>query len=125
MRALWILVIVAACGGSSSHVGSVRFANAPTVWKVDDRRDVPTVPADNLYLRTSYYVESFYRLARRSLRAERDRRALGTNALDEVPDSTWFTNRKNLTPEDIRRGPLPDTPERYLPWTIKSGKSGG
>lgn len=125
MRALWILVVIAACGGSSSHVGPVRFANAPAVWKVDDRRDVPQVPKVNLYLRTSYYVESFYRLARRYLRVERDRRALGTNALDEVPDSTWFTNRKNLTPADIRRGPLPDTPEHYLPWTIKSGKSGG
>jgi len=35
----------------------------------------------------------------------RDRRALGVNALDEVPDSTWFTNRigvRELTP---RRGP--------------------
>lgn len=124
MRALLVLLLVAACG-TSSPVGPVRFANAPAVWKVDDRHDVPKVPKSNLYLRASYYVESFNRLARRSLRIERDRRALATNALDEVPDSTWFTNRKNLTPDDIRRGPLPDTPERYLPWTIKSGKSGG
>jgi hypothetical protein len=124
MHRLWILIVFAACRGGSP-IGPVRFANAPPVWTVDDRHDVPKVPETNLYLRTSYYVESFHRLARRSLRLERDRRALGTNALDEVPDSTWFTNRKNLTPEDIRRGPLPDTPERYLPWTIKSGKSGG
>lgn len=124
MRTLVILSLVAACGGTSP-IGPVRFANVPVVERVDDRRDVPKPPRTNLYLRASYYVESFYRLAKRSFRIERDRRALGTNALDEVPDSTWFTNRKNLSPEDVRRGPLPDTPERYLPWTIKSGKSGG
>jgi len=124
MRALLLLALVTACG-ASSPIGPVRFANAPAVWKVDDRQNVPETPKTNDYLRASYYVESFYRLARRHLRAERDRRALGTNALDEVPDSTWFTNRKNLTPEDISLGPLPDTPERYFPWTIKSGKSGG
>ncbi len=124
MRSLWILFIVAACG-SSSTIGPVRFANGPTVWKVDDRHDVPKAPETTLFLRTSYYVESFYRLARRNLRLERDRRALGINALDEVPDSTWFTNRKPVSLEDIQRGPLSETPERHLPWTIKSGKSGG
>ena len=124
MRSLWILVIVAACGGSSP-IGPVRFANAPTVWKVDDRHDLPKAPKTTLYLRTSYYVESFHRLFRRSMRLERHHRSIGINALDEVPDSTWFTNRKNLSLEDIQRGPLFDTPERHLPWTIKSGKSGG
>ncbi|MDQ3336559.1 MAG: hypothetical protein M4D80_15435 [Myxococcota bacterium] len=95
------------------------------MWKVDDRRDVPKAPSKRPYYRASYYVESFHKLVRRGLRLERDRRALGINALDEVPDSTWFTNRRGLTPDDVRRGPLPDTPERHFPWTIKSGKSGG
>jgi hypothetical protein len=125
MRMLLVLVILSACGGSPSAIGPVRFHNQPIVWKVDDRRDVPKPPSKRPYYRASYYVESFNKLVRRGLRLERDRRALGTNALDEVPDSTWFTNRRGLTPDDVRRGPLPDTPERYLPWTIKSGKSGG
>jgi len=126
MRALFALVaLTVGCGGSSSQIGPVRFANQPVIWKVDDRRDVAKPPESRAYYRASYYVESFYGLAKRGLRLERDRRALGVNAVDEVPDSTWFTNRKNLSPDDIRRGPLPDTPEHHMPWTIKSGKSGG
>ncbi len=123
MRAL-IVVLLVGCGGSST-VGSVRFRNTPPVWKVDDRQDVPQAPKGRDYLRASYYVESFHRLAANGLNLERSRRALGTNSVDEVPDSTWFENRVNLTPDEIRRGPLGDTPERYLPWTIKAGKSGG
>ncbi|CAN5830170.1 hypothetical protein BH11MYX3_BH11MYX3_44060 [soil metagenome] len=124
MRALLIAGLLVGCGGASP-VGSARFRNAPPVWKVDDRHDVPKVPAGRAYLRASYYVESFHKLATNALDLKRPRRALGTNSIDEVPDSTWFTNRVNLTPDDIRRGPLPDTPERYFPWTITAGKSGG
>lgn len=122
MRILIILALVA-CSGSS-RIGAVRFQNAPAVVKVDDRQNVPKPPAMRDYLRTSYYVESFYELWRRAIRLERPRRALGVNALDEVPDSTWFTNRA-LTPDEIRRGPLPDSPEGHFPWTVTKGKSGG
>ncbi len=123
MRA-WIAALLVGCSGASA-VGTARFHNAPPVWKVDDRHDVTKVPAGRDYLRGSYYVESFHKLAADALNLERSRRALGTNSLDEVPDSTWFTNRANLTPDEIRLGPVGETPERYLPWTIKSGKSGG
>ena len=34
----------------------------------------------------------------------RSRRALGVNALDEVPDSTWFTNRLGV--RDLLAKPL-------------------
>ncbi|MBA3465572.1 MAG: hypothetical protein H0T46_36915 [Deltaproteobacteria bacterium] len=123
MRIL-IIVALVACSGSS-RIGAVRFQNAPAVVKVDDRQNVPEPPGKRRYLRTSYYVESFYQLWRRAIRLERPRRALGVNALDEVPDSTWFTNRPALTPDEIRRGPLPESPESYFPWTITKGKSGG
>jgi hypothetical protein len=59
----------------------------------------------------------------------RPRRALGVNALDEVPDSTWFTNRigvRNLTLGELRRGPaVVGSPEPHKPWTIHSTKAGG
>jgi hypothetical protein len=56
------------------------------------------------------------------------RRALNINTIDEVPDSSWFTNRagvKPLTPEEVRRGP--DTTSGPAPgkWTVVSGKSDG
>jgi hypothetical protein len=55
-------------------------------------------------------------------------RALGVNALDEVPDSTWFTNRigdHDLTPDQIRAGNVTDDPELHKPWTVRGNKTGG
>src|SRR6185503_7656071 len=71
----------------------------------------------------------FFRLITRALEVPRHRRALGVNALDEVPDSTWFTNRigtKDLTPDEVATGPdAVGSPEPYKPWTILSSKVGG
>ncbi|MBZ0233759.1 MAG: hypothetical protein K8M05_15635, partial [Deltaproteobacteria bacterium] len=57
------------------------------------------------------------------------RRALGVNALDEVPDSTWFENRigaRDLSLDELRRGPaVVGSPEAHRPWTVRSSKVGG
>ena len=111
-------------------VPAVRFANAPPVTAVDDRRDVPVKPAERRFVRTLYHFDgSFYRLITRGLEVPRPRRALGVNALDEVPDSTWFTNRigvRDLTADEIRRGAgLAGSPEPHKPWTVHSTKVGG
>jgi hypothetical protein len=56
------------------------------------------------------------------------RRAVNVNTIDEVPDSSWFTNRAGVRPisaDEVRRGP--DTTSGPAPgtWTIVSGKSDG
>lgn len=54
------------------------------------------------------------------------REAADVNALDEVPNSTWFTNRhhrKRLSPEELARGPNAGPPPSSTgPLTILSGK---
>jgi hypothetical protein len=55
-------------------------------------------------------------------------RAKNVNSIDEVPDSSWFTNRagrRSLTPEEVAKGP--DTNDGPAPgtWTITSSKSDG
>ena len=64
--------------------------------------------------------------------AEPAREALNVNSVDEVPDSSWFTNRigvRALTPEDIVRGPCgdraldPDAPDGA--WVIDRGSLPG
>jgi hypothetical protein len=55
-------------------------------------------------------------------------RAKNVNSIDEVPDSSWFTNRAGrvaLTPGDVAVGP--DTSEGPAPgaWTVTSSKSDG
>jgi hypothetical protein len=53
------------------------------------------------------------------------RRALNVNTIDEVPDSSWFTNRGPLDAEAIARGPDTSDGPAPGPWTIVSGKSDG
>jgi hypothetical protein len=58
----------------------------------------------------------------------RDVRALNVNTVDEVPDSSWFTNRigrRDLTVADVVRGP--DRVERLSldGWVVSGGKSSG
>ena len=126
------LAALTALGACSHHapVPPVRFANAAPVAAVNDRRDVPARPAKREFVRLLYHFDgSFYRLFTRGLELPRDRRAQGVNALDEVPDSTWFTNRigvRDLSPEEVRRGPAGvGSPEPHKPWTIQSTKVGG
>jgi hypothetical protein len=58
----------------------------------------------------------------------RDVRAMNVNTVDEVPDSSWFTNRigrRDLTVADVTKGP--DTIDRisFDGWKVSGGKSAG
>jgi len=55
-------------------------------------------------------------------------RAGNINTIDEVPDSTWFTNRigaRPMTVEEVAKGPDTGTGPAPGVWTITSGKSDG
>ena len=130
MRAWWAAVIAAGCAtGAAPGLPAVRFANAPIVAAVNDRRDVPRPPSRREFLPDLYFFDgTFRRPVTRALELPRPRRARGVNALDEVPDSTWFTNRigtHDLAPEVIERGPVTNDPETAKPWTVRSTKIGG
>jgi hypothetical protein len=56
------------------------------------------------------------------------RRASNVNTIDEVPDSSWFTNRigtRALTLEEIAAGPNRLPEPLTGPWTVISGKTDG
>lgn len=55
-------------------------------------------------------------------------RAVNVNTIDEVPDSSWFTNRvgaRVLGLDEYVRGPNLSGPPAPGPWTVVSGKSDG
>jgi hypothetical protein len=55
-------------------------------------------------------------------------RAKDLNTVDEVPDSSWFTNRaghRSLTPEDVFRGPDTSDGPANGTWTVTSSKRDG
>jgi len=56
------------------------------------------------------------------------RRALNVNSMDEVPNSSWFTNRigsRALSTEEIARGPDRSAGPAPGRWTVIAGKSDG
>jgi hypothetical protein len=65
-----------------------------------------------------------------ALALRRTPRAINVNALDEVPDSSWFTNRLDALVDDphaFARGPCIDEPPLAAagPWTVIGGKPNG
>jgi hypothetical protein len=58
----------------------------------------------------------------------RDVRAMNVNTVDEVPDSSWFTNRighRPMTTEEIVRGPDTVPSVSIDSWVVWGGKSSG
>jgi hypothetical protein len=123
---------LAACGGaaSSSPAGDLRFHNQAPIWVVNDRRDVPKPPEEAPFYKSLYHFDGvFHKRLDRWMQMRRVHRAANVNSLDEVADSTWFTNRigvRDLTLDEIRNGPnRTGSPEDHKPWVIKSSKVGG
>lgn len=125
-----VLGIALAVGCAGSDVPRARFANTGAVTRVDDRRDVAARPSVREFLHAYYHYNGVVqRRLTRAMELPRPQRALGVNALDEVPDSTWFTNRigvRDLTLDELRTGPNRiGSPEAHRPWTVLSTKVGG
>ena len=64
-----------------------------------------------------------------ALAIERPGRAKNVNAVDEVPDSSWFTNRIDQVAGDVdattRGACAGDDPDPAGPWTVIAGKPNG
>jgi hypothetical protein len=111
------------CGCASGP----RFKDQPIVWRVDDTRSIAE-PEEREFRSYSYYTRALaLRRLTRTLELPDDDPALNTNALDEVPDSTWFQNRigaRDISPAEAARGPITLGPPQ-LPLTISRGKDMG
>jgi hypothetical protein len=76
-------------------------------------------------------VDLFVELGRNLLAgtpSHRNLRAANLNTVDEVPDSSWFTNRvgfRPVTPEEVATGPDTGSGPGPGPWTIVASKSDG
>lgn len=129
----------------ASPVGASRppLVDAPVVWWDDDCVDVATPPAevDPPLLRYQIHETTARPIVRhttpdhlvKSVRAwfgaDRWGDSQNTNALDEVPSSSWFMNRIGLypmTPEECARGVGEGGgPDRSGPWTVVRAKTEG
>ena len=120
--ALPALLFLAACASAPR-----RFPLKEPLWEDPDQRPFAPKPseykspfvwdgADNLLFRP--VAETF--------KADPGREATNVNALDEVPDSSWFVNRLSrgaLTPEQVAKGPCERAP--LLPLKVTRAKPDG
>ncbi len=127
------LVLVAGLGAC----GGPRLALTPIPVQDDDRYDIPEPkdrPRDDYYDVLDYTLyqptKSLFDVPR-GVRAvgNKPKQALNVTPLDEIQDSSWFTNRigsRELTTDELRQGPnSPQGPDVRGPWTIVRAKTQG
>ncbi|AKF04387.1 hypothetical protein [Sandaracinus amylolyticus] len=118
------LCLLTGCGASFRA-----FPMADPMWRDDDARPLSTRPqvhynpwawdaVDNTTFRQLSELWTY----------ERDREAMNVNALDEVPDSSWFTNRIGrdaMSREDLARGACSEVEAPPPPWVVIRSKPDG
>ncbi|HJL19852.1 MAG TPA: hypothetical protein RMH99_29585 [Sandaracinaceae bacterium LLY-WYZ-13_1] len=117
---LALAALLGACGGS----GLRRFALRPPLWDDPDDRPFAPPPAEDEEPEITNAIDAaLLGPTARAFRFEVGGEAHDVNALGEVPDSTWFTDRR-VSPADLARGPCPaegPTP----PFHVDTSKRGG
>ena len=115
---------LAVTAGSVVRSAAPHFYPDDPIWSDDDRAfdasQVVAIEDSNGY---DFVVNTFAGPGER-----RDVRALNVNTVDEVPDSSWFTNRigrRDLPVADVVRGPDRADPVSLDGWVISGGKSTG
>lgn len=130
MRSVAIAALIGASYGCHQGLDRVRYENAPIVTAVNDRAPTPEPPDERFISNRLYHFDSlFHDRIVDAAKLRGHQLALDINALGEVPDSSWFTNRigvREVSVEELRRGPLrgPGPMERK-PWSIVRSKSVG
>jgi len=119
-----LVAALAVTAGSVVRSAAPHFYPDDPIWSDDDRAfdasQVVAIEDSNGY---DFVVNTFAGPGER-----RDVRALNVNTVDEVPDSSWFTNRigrRDLPVADVVRGPDRAEPVSLDGWVISGGKSTG
>jgi hypothetical protein len=123
-RRLLLAVVLAAGMAGLVRSAEPRFFPDDPIWVDDDRAvdaaNVTVIEDSNGY---DFVVNTFAEPGER-----RDVRAMNVNTVDEVPDSSWFTNRigrRAMSIEELVRGP-----DRFVSisldgWVVSGGKGTG
>ncbi len=114
---------VAVAGTMLTSAASPKFYADDPVWIERDTQDASSIkPLE---------VDLFVDLTTNIVAGQETpvaRRAANVNTVDEVPNSSWFTNRlghRPMSPEEIAKGPNTTNGPAAGAWTITSSKSDG
>ena len=126
LRTCVLIVAVAAASWTARvpHAAAPRFFPDDPIQIDDDRAldasGAKKIDGSNAY---DFAEHTFLKPGDRS-----DVRAVNVNSVDEVPDSTWFTNRigrRPMSAEEIARGPIQVNVTSIDDWPVVQEKSSG
>ena len=127
MRGVIRLASIALAVSACAPAVTGRFRDAPVVWQMSDDASIAE-PAERVFHSTEFIANaSVFDPMWRAFHRRRMRPAANVNALDEVPASTWWTNRigaRAITADEAARGPAIDGVPRP-PLTVIKAKKGG
>jgi hypothetical protein len=128
--ALLFFVLVAGCATSA------RFHDRPVLWRDPDNLPI-TQPRAPLPTGIQYagFRDALVFPVDRALALDYSVESENVNALDEMPDSSWWVDLRrtsdesarprHFTADEMRRGPFGDDPGPVAPFTIMKGKAIG
>jgi hypothetical protein len=119
-----IAAFVAALAVSPAFTAGPRFYSDDPIAREPEKGNAAGAATNEIDL----FYEIAYNLFVVQGRLPSNTRALNINTIDEVPDSSWFTNRlgtAKISTEQIARGPNSGRPPAPEQWTIIREKSAG
>ena len=122
------ILALALCLGACAH-GGRRFPLAAPIWRDADATPFARRPAE-IYTPPQWdrVDHTLFRPLSDALAYCLDTEARNVNALDEVPDSSWFTNRigrRTITAAQLRAGACTSAADPPRPWTVVRAKTSG
>ena len=115
---------IAALAGAAVSTQSPRFYSDDPITRELDTEDASSAQPTDIGL--AYDLS--YNLFATAGRTPSNRRARNLNTVDDVPDSSWFTNRigsRPLTVDDVARGPNAGVPPAPDKWIVIREKASG
>jgi hypothetical protein len=117
MTGRWFAVVVmtVAAVGAAAQTSGPRFHADDPLLREPETQDASAAEEREIGL----FYELAYNLAVAARHTPSNTRAGNVNTIDEVPDSSWFTNRIGtiaVSDTDIAQGPIigrPPSPERW------------
>jgi hypothetical protein len=122
--ASFLLLLILITGSLPSSAVSPKFYRDDPIAVERDHQDASAVRPWRIDLLANVLINLFDRHGGRQLAP----RAANVNTVDEVPDSSWFTNRlghRPLTVAELVRGPDVSSGPADGPWTVTASKSDG
>jgi hypothetical protein len=127
---VWLLLLCLALGGAAAAQQPPDTGEEP--MRVDyDMESVPEPKKVDTGYAYDFLDGTVFQQIKQAIDLPRhfsSKPALNINSLDEVPDSSWFTNRNGmraLSLEEIRRGPDVNGGPANGPLTVTRGKTSG